>query len=82
MNKDPFKEYKDFCEELKKQKAKITAMQKMELLSLYEETQSYITKDTMRIEGLQAQLDREIFSLYGISEKIIELISSEITIKL
>lgn len=75
-----FLTFKEFCEELKQQKAKLTAYEQMSLLSLFKEKTEAIETITKQISALQAKLDDEVFSIYGIDSLTAERIKNEMTI--
>lgn len=66
--------FKDFCIELKKQKVKLTASQKMELLPLFNERKKQISEFSAHIKTIQLSLDDIIFSIYQIPPTISDMI--------
>ena len=74
--------FKEFLNELKKQKVKLTASQQMELLSLFNEQTNMIQDMTIKINSIHEKLDEKVFEIYNILTKEIDIIKDEITIKL
>lgn len=74
--------FKDFIIELKKQKVKMSASQQMELLYLYEEQQSEITRMTSQIAEVYNALDDLVFSIYEIPADVAKAIRNNIQIVL
>jgi type I restriction-modification system DNA methylase subunit len=61
-------DFKSFIDELKKQKVKITPRQEMELMPLFKEKASEITMLSKIIEEFDAELDKEVYKIYGLTE--------------
>ena len=74
--------FKEFCDELKKQKVKLSASEKMDLLQVYNEITATIASMTAQIKQKQAQLDDIVFSIYDLSIEDIAFIKSRITIEI
>ncbi len=74
--------FKEFCDELKKQKVKLSASEKMDLLQLYNEITATISSMTAQIKQKQAQLDDIVFSIYNLSIEDIVFIKSKIAIEI
>ena len=74
--------FKEFCAELKKQKVKLSAAAQMELLPLFDQKKTAIAALTTQIRTLQAQLDDEVFAIYGISPADAEQIRNEMLIEI
>ncbi len=74
--------FKDFCNELKKQKVKLTASQQMELLPLFDEQKNKIVQISARINDIQSSLDDTVFSIYQISQTIADIIKQNTQIDL
>ena len=74
--------FKNYMEELKKQKVKLTASQQMDLLSIYDDTIKEINEINKRIVMVQDALDNHIFEVYQIPEEVQLKIKSEVQIEL
>ncbi len=74
--------FKEFLDELKKQKVKIGALQQMELLSLFEEQKETINGLSNQIEKTQAELDATVFSIYEIPVDVAKSIQNTMKIVL
>lgn len=83
-NLDRFYEnsFKDFCKELKQQKIKLTVAQQMELFPLFDNYKKDIEQISARINAVQSSLDDTIFSIYQISQPVIDIIKQNIQIDL
>jgi hypothetical protein len=66
--------YKDFVDELKKQKVKLTELQKMELLEIFDDKKETVMKIDLKIKAIQKDLDFMIFDIYKIKEDVIHRI--------
>lgn len=74
--------FKEFINELKKQKVKLTAAQQMDLLSLYDEQKIKLEQISLQINELQSSLDDIVFSIYQIPQNISDMIKQNIQIEL
>lgn len=74
--------FKEFVSELKKQKAKLTASQQMDLLTLFEEQKSEISSITSQIATVQTALDDLVFTIYQIPQDAAEQIKASMQITL
>ena len=74
--------FKEFINELKKQKVKLTAAQQMDLLSLYDEKKIKLEQISLQINELQSSLDDIVFSIYQIPQNISDMIKQNIQIEL
>lgn len=74
--------FKDFCKELKQQKIKLTVAQQMELFPLFDNYKKDIEQISARINAVQSSLDDTIFSIYQISQPVIDIIKQNIQIDL
>ena len=74
--------FKEFINELKKQKVKLTAAQQMDLLSLYDEQKIKLEEISLQINELQSSLDDIVFSIYQIPQNISDMIKQNIQIEL
>ena len=74
--------FKEFCEELKQQKVKLSASEQMSLLSLFKEKTEEIAKISSQISTLQEKLDDEVFLVYGIDQSFADRIRNELLITL
>lgn len=74
--------FKEFLDELKKQKVKLTAAQQMELLSLYDEQKSKIQNMSKEINKIHSALDEKVFKIYNISKSEADTIKSSIVVEL
>lgn len=74
--------FKEFINELKKQKVKFTAAQQMDLLSLYDEQKIKLEQISLQINELQSSLDDIVFSIYQIPQNISDMIKQNIQIEL
>ena len=72
--------FKEFCEELKKQKVKLSVSAQMELLPLYNEKLKEIANMTLQIKQIQSQLDDAVFDIYGIDAETAERIKRNMVI--
>ena len=71
--------FKEFSEELKRQRVKLSASEQMSLLSLFKEKTEEIAEISTQISTLQEKLDDEVFSVYGIDPSFTKRIKSEMT---
>ena len=60
-------DFKGFVDELKKQNAKLTPKQEMELMPLFQEKAGEIVELSQVIERLDNELDEVVFALYGLT---------------
>ena len=74
--------FKDFLTELQRQRAKLSASQQMELLSLYEQKRRERTDANVQIAAAQRALDDLVFRVYQISDDTAALIREETESKL
>ena len=74
--------FKEFLNELKKQKVKLTASQQMELLSLFNEQTNMIQDMTIKINSIHEKLDEKVFEIYNILPKEVDIIKDGITINI
>ena len=74
--------FKEFCEELKKQKVKLSASAQMDLLPLFDQEVQKVASFTAQIKELQSQLDDEVFAIYGIDSATADRIRSEMVIEI
>ncbi len=63
--------FKEFLEELKKVKVKLSVLQQKDLLDFYEETINEIIDIDMRIKVVQNELDSNVFNIYKTPEEMI-----------
>lgn len=66
--------YKEFVEELKKQKVKLSVSQQMDLFNLYDCTLNDIEEMNMHIDTVLYELDLTVFSVYKIPDDTINRI--------
>ena len=74
--------FKEFCDELKKQKVKLSSYAKIDLLPLFEDQIKEISAITAQIKEEQLKLDDAIFTIYEIDENTKERIKKEFVIDL
>lgn len=58
--------FKEFCQELKKQKVKLSASAQMDLMLLFDEKAQEVAEISSQICDLQTQLDEIVFQIYEI----------------
>lgn len=75
-------DFKSFCNELKRQKCKLSASTQMELLPLFNQKRKEIDAINMQIKALQTQLDEIVFELYGIDAVSADRIRREMVINI
>jgi hypothetical protein len=61
-------DFKNFIDELKKQKVKLTPKQEMELMPLFQEKTKELAELSQEIDKLDIELDEVVFALYGLTE--------------
>ena len=66
--------YKEFCEELKKQKVRLSVNEKKELLTIYDESTTGIINLSRMIQDTQFEIDNCVFEIYGIDESVADRI--------
>jgi DNA polymerase III delta prime subunit len=69
-------EFRDFIDELKKQRVKMTPSQEMGLMPLFEEKRNEIQTLTKIINDLDDEVDRVVYALYGLSPDEIATVES------
>ena len=74
--------FKEFVDELKKQKVKLSASQQMDLLTLFDEQKSAINSISTQIAVVQASLDDLVFAIYQIPHDVAEQIKASMQIVL
>ncbi|MCL1894113.1 MAG: BREX-1 system adenine-specific DNA-methyltransferase PglX [Holophagaceae bacterium] len=70
--------FKDFIDELKKQKVELSPKQEMELLPLFEEKAEEIARLSNLINALDYEVDHLVYSIYGLENSEIAIIESVI----
>jgi len=60
-------DFKDFINELKKQKVKFTPAQEMALMPLFTEKATELAEISREIERLDNELDEVVYELYGLT---------------
>lgn len=74
--------FKEFLDELKKQKVKLTASQQMDLMPLYATKRQSLENISAEIKEIHMQLDMKVFDIYGLSVAEVDIISKSINIDL
>ena len=74
--------FKDFVDELKKQKVKLTPKQQMELVSLYDDQKEDVKMLSVQIANVQKALDDLVFEIYQIPTDVAEQIRNAMQIVL
>jgi len=67
-------DFDEFLLELKKQKAKLTVTQEMEMMPLFDEKAKELNEISKELNELDAQLDEAVFALYNITPEEREII--------
>ncbi|KZL91705.1 Eco57I restriction-modification methylase domain-containing protein [Clostridium magnum] len=75
-------EYKDFADELKKQKVKLSEKNKFDLMELFNSEVQYIKAIKYDIKRLEEQLDKMIFKTYELTNMEINMIDSNNILKM
>lgn len=70
--------FKEFVEELKKVKVKLSASQQKDLLELYEDSINEITGMDKRIKDIQGRLDFMVFDIYKIPAEVVKRIMESV----
>jgi len=68
-------DFADFVSELKKQKAKLTMSQEMELMPLFQEKADEIKELSKAIEKLDDDLDKVVYNVYGLTADEIKIVT-------
>lgn len=72
------REFSDFVEEMKKQSAKLSVQERIQLLPLFTEYQIKYKTQTMNIEKLEKELNNYIYSIYNLNTDEIKIIEENI----
>ena len=74
--------FKDFCNELKKKRVKLSSSEKMDLLPLFEEKVEAIADISNSIKGKQIELDSLVFDIYDLNDNHRGYILNELSIEI
>lgn len=71
-------EFKEFIDELKKQKVKLSPKEQMDLMSLFEEKKKELLALSQTIQKEEDEMDATVYQLYGLTEEEIHLVEESL----